>query len=165
MRRNAKKYDFYYKKPPKAINASEVFIMRKTAYLRAFSYYLDASSTATATATVAPTIGLLPMPVAQEITSKQWLFPLLNTRFMCAYLFRSHLRGRNVDENLSTFIIPYFVHNVKHSISPTPLYHKTVGICFAFYRCARFRGWGTIKPQSASIFTDRSLGGVFRYCP
>ena len=32
--------------------------------------YLQASSIATATATVAPTMGLLPIPVAQEITAK-----------------------------------------------------------------------------------------------
>ncbi len=43
--------------------------MRKTAYLRAFSYYLDASSTATATATVAPTMGLLPMPMRPIIST------------------------------------------------------------------------------------------------
>ena len=69
---------------------------------------------------------------------KTMAFPLLNTRFMCACLFRSHLRGRNVDENLSTLIIPHFAHNVKHSISPAPLYHKTVGFSFALNRCARF---------------------------
>jgi hypothetical protein len=36
--------------------------------------YLLASSIATATATVIPTMGLLPISVGQEITSNQWLF-------------------------------------------------------------------------------------------
>ena len=71
---------------------------------------------------------------------------------MCAYLSRSHLRGRNVDENLSTFIIPYFVHNVKHSISPTPLYHKAVGFSFALNRCARFLWMGAIKTVQTMRF-------------
>ena len=36
--------------------------------------YLLASSIATATATVIPTMGLLPISVGQEITANQWLF-------------------------------------------------------------------------------------------
>jgi hypothetical protein len=51
---------------------------------------------------------------------------------MCAYLIRFHLRGRNVDENLSTPIIPYFVHKVNRTISPIPLYHKTQGFSYWF---------------------------------
>jgi len=42
--------------------------------------YFIASSIATATATVIPTMGLLPISVGQEITANQWLFGLLNTR-------------------------------------------------------------------------------------
>ena len=71
---------------------------------------------------------------------------------MCAYLFRSYLRGRNVDENLSTLIIPYFVHNVKRSISPAPLYHKTVGFSFDPNRRDRFlwMGWKKRRAQEFS---------------
>ena len=46
-----------------------VFTLRLS-YLQQ-SNYLEASSTATAHATVAPTIGLLPIYMVQQITSKQ----------------------------------------------------------------------------------------------
>lgn len=84
------------------MNQNSIFFIKVVKPL--YMAYLLASSTATATATVAPTMGLLPVPVAQEITSKIWLFVLLKTRIYVRLLFRSHSRGRNVDENLSTLL-------------------------------------------------------------
>ena len=45
-------------------------MMRRLLYIRSFrAYFLSASSTATATATVAPTMGLLPIPISPIIST------------------------------------------------------------------------------------------------
>ena len=75
--------------------------------------YLKASSTATATATVAPTMGLLPISVGQEITVNQWLFSTPKHTNLCA-LICSVLTL--VDE-MWTRICPHLLYHILSTLS------------------------------------------------